>query len=269
MNNLKKKTTILLALILAFFAILFLMQDNEKNLQKEARQKETKQNTQTITITQVQIMQNTLEEKRKTYGFPTAVFEELPKPPKDFEKIVELMHKGNYSNYVFFPKEFFLQPEFYPGFKENGFSYWQNPSLTHYAVSGHGFYPSIQEITIKKGQTKTIAFFLHAGWGVQSFQGTKIETKNTNNWIKIKIPEPEFLLGYSYPKFSNSWAKKIQAIISIDQNTPTGKYELEFFPTNPSQEKKQKWTTNLKRKYESIAGYGINLNTKITIKVTE
>lgn len=177
-----------------------------------------------------------LLEKRKGYGIPLGVFEDLPKPPSDFQKLVELMHKGMYTNYAFFPPEYFLQPEFYKSFNENTRAYWTNPSMTHYGAAGYGFYPSFQELSVMPGETITVAFFVHAAFGVQNFQGIKIVQKNMFEGIKANVFEPEFSLGYSYPKFSGTWAKKIMIIISVDNAASPGEYKLDFsaqtFPAN-------------------------------------
>lgn len=169
-----------------------------------------------------------LLEQRNGYGIPLGVFEGLPKPPADFEKLVELMHKGAYTNYAFFPPEYFLQPEFYESFNSNTRAYWTNPSMTHYGAAGYGFYPSFQEISILPGDRITAAFFVHAGFGVQNYQGLKVVAKNNYQGTTVSVAEPEFVLGYSYPKFSNTWAKKVVVIVSSGKNALPGEYKIDF-----------------------------------------
>lgn len=187
------------------------------------------QETDLVQTTQTQNVFDPLSDQRKTYGIPLGVFEDLTKAPNDFSILVEKMHKGNYSNYVFFPQEYFLQPEFYPSFNEATRAYWVNPSLTHYGAAGYGFYPAYQEISIPQGKSMTAAFFVHAGFGVQNYQGLKIMPKNNYPGISVSIIEPQLLLGYSYPKFSNDWAKKVLLVISVGDTVETGDYEINFF----------------------------------------
>lgn len=209
-----------------------------------------------------------LELQRKNYGFSTAIFEELPNPPKYFFELVSLIHAGKYQNYPFFGREFFLQPEFFPSFKENAFSYWLSPSPTHYAAAGYGFFPSIQQVELKPEETKTVAFFMHAGWGVQSVQGTKIAYSSANQWIDIEVIEPEFLLEESFPKFSKNWARKIVAKISATAQTVPGTYEIVFFAQNPSPESRQKWSVGSSRPYFDIQAARTGANAKIFLKVS-
>lgn len=208
-----------------------------------------------------------LELQRPNYGFSPAVFEELPKPPPDFLKVAELLHNGKYSNYSFFSQNYFLQPEFFPSFKENAFSYWLKPDADYYAATGFGFYPASQQIQIMAGESKTASFFMHAGWGVQSIQGVRIEFKNEADGIKLAILEPEFLLTHSFPKFSKNWAKKVDAKISVEKNVVPGTYEIIFFPVNPSEQNRSKWRALYARPYFDVQSSGADLSAKILVKV--
>ncbi len=208
-----------------------------------------------------------LTNERTDYGIPQSVFEDLPGMPQDFQALVPLMQENRFTNYSFFQEEYFLQPEFYAGFKENALNYWINPNPTHRAVSGYGFYPLQQQIALRAGETTTASFFMHSGWGVQSVQGTKIIQTNPQGAIKITILEPEFLLGYSFPKFSRTWAKKVTVTIKADESILPGKYDLVFSVTNPSQENREKWTAETERGYYDIGFSSVLLTSTITVKV--
>ena len=208
-----------------------------------------------------------LEIERTQYGFPVAVFEWLPKPPKDFAAITGLLHSGKYANYLFFSEKYFLQPEFYPGFKENAFSYWLHPDPNRHNVFGYGFYPPFQQVQAKAGETVQTAFFMQSGWGVQTNQGTRMELKGQIEGITASIKEPEFLLEHSFPKFSKNWAKKIEVQVSVEKNVLPGTYRLEFFPTPPSNESRQKWLKETNRQYYDAASYGFGVHAAIEVKV--
>ena len=208
-----------------------------------------------------------LEIERAQYGFSSAVFEGLPKPPKDFAAMAGLLHAGKYANYLFFPENYFLQPEFFPGFKSNAFSYWLKPDPARYTVSGYGFYPSFQQVQLKAGETVQTAFFMQSAWGVQTDQGTRIELKRQIEGITAAIKEPEFLLGHSFPKFSKNWAKKIVAVISVEKNVLPGTYELEFFPAAPSGESRQKWLKETGRQYYDAGSFDAGVFAAIEVKV--
>src|SRR3989344_3203375 len=126
----EQKKILLIAAIFVVFSILtafFFLSQNNPTAQNELQKAEEKSELSELGL------------QRKKYGFPIAVFEELPRAPKDFFSIVSLMHAGKYTNYAFFPQEYFLQPEFFSSFKENALSYWLSPSPTHYAAAGYGF----------------------------------------------------------------------------------------------------------------------------------
>lgn len=211
--------------------------------------------------------QNPLQEKRNNYGFSSAVFENLPAPKNDFEKLVIQLRDNGYSNYNFFSKEYFLQPEFYPSFNENAFSYWTKPDPNYYAAMGYGFYPQKQEIELKAGETTATSFFVHAGWGVQSNQGIRIEQQGLPQGFTVKIVEPEFLLGYSYPKFSENWAHKVQVLVFAQNNVSPGSYKIFFTAKNPSPQNSEKWKNNSGRKYFDIENSNAKFSAEITIKV--
>ena len=121
-----------------------------------------------------------LEMHRKTYGIPLGIFDELPEAPTDFNRMVSLMQQRGYSNYSYFSSAYYQQPEFYPSFIPNGLSYWTSPNPNHYGVAGMGFFPSSQIINVERGKSTMARFFVHAAFGVQSFQG-----------IKLSIVQPE------------------------------------------------------------------------------
>ena len=212
--------------------------------------------------------ENSLSETRESYGIPENVFEELPVAPQDFEKIVSLLHENKFLNYRFFSEKYFLQPEFYPSFPENALNYWLSSSQTHYAAAGYGFYPVKQNIVVEKKSSNTIRFFVHAGYGVQSYQGIKINyALPENSGIGIEIIEPEFLLSPSYPKFTKNWAKEVDVKITTQENVSSGIYEIKFTVSSPSNENREKWNDEIQGKYFDAAYAGAPFAHSLIIEV--
>jgi len=205
----------------------------------------------------------------RDYGIPNGVFEELPAVPADFNKIVSLMHKNIFKNYDFFSKDYWLQPEFYPSFRQNGLEYWQKADATRYGVAGIGFFPATQAITMKRGSEKTTAFFVHAAFGARTFQGIKLKAVATGNadGLSVELLDAEFLLGPSFPKFSSSWANRVRAKITASSEAKSGSYDLTFETVAPSAENSEKWRAESQGNYFETAKAGAEMFETITVKV--
>ncbi len=212
---------------------------------------------------------NPLLKTRQSYGLPLSVFEVLPQSPRDFETLVSQLHRGAYTNYAFFPSDYYLQPEFYPSFTQNAFSYWLTPDPTHYAAGGYGFYPNQQQLQMRAGEARTASFFVKSGWGVQTNQGMRIELQNATAAFQAQIQDSEFLLGPNFPKFSKNWAHKVNVRITIPPNTPTGTYPLAFFAANPSESKRNEWVAETQGNYFDIQRTNVSLRTVIELRITK
>ena len=221
-------------------------------------------------VASVSANQNSLELQRKTYGVPLGVFDELPAAPEDFNKMVTLMQQRGYSNYSFFSPPYYLQPEFYPSFLSNGLSYWSRPDPNYYAVAGIGFFPKSQTINLEKGKSATARFFVHAAFGVQSFQGVKLSVERQENaqGITAKILNgEEFLISPSFPKFSSGWARAVDVRIDAAENSSPGSYELKFKIAKPSPEKVDEWGKITGSRYFSTSDAGAEISHTITVNV--
>ena len=272
-NNNQKYIYAILALVaIAFliylFAIGFFENDNATipqsngtgNLDSSNADNTTQENTKSVS----------LEIQRKSYGIPLGVFDELPTSPSDFNRMVSLMQQRGYSNYSFFSSAYYLQPEFYPSFLPNGLSYWTAPSPSHYGVAGMGFFPSTQIINIERGKSTTARFFVHAAFGVQSFQGIKLSIVRPEKFsnINAKIISPtEMLITPTFPKFSDGWARAVDVRIDASENAVSGSYELKFKIVTPSPYKIEEWSKIANERYFSTSDAGAEISHTIAVNV--
>lgn len=210
---------------------------------------------------QSQVDSNTssLLEARQGYGIPLSAFDSLPLPPEDFNEKVSLMQKGSFTGYFYFSEDYYLQPEFYTSFPQNALQYWKQEDATHYGAIGFGFYPSTQAIALKKGSIKRARFFLHSGYGIQTFQGIRIQAiEEQRSEIQVKVLEEEFVLSPSFPEFSNSWAKAVDVEITVPEDIESGTYELKFFVVAPAEENFEKWSS-MYEKYFNASDAGAQI----------
>ncbi|MDD5148555.1 MAG: hypothetical protein PHH08_03770 [Candidatus ainarchaeum sp.] len=209
---------------------------------------------------------------RQSYNLAQAVFESLPSPPKCFASIMQLRNRGEFSDDFFFTKEFFLQPEFYPVFLQNGMEYWTSPTATHWGAIGFGCFPYEKTIKIKPGSAAKTRLFLHAGFGVRTFQGMRIvpefENSEDAEFVKITLDresEEGFLLGPAFPKFDSGWAKAIDAEIGVLKNP--AKKTIKIFLKTKSPEEKQalEWQKKYANYYNATDFVGEKIISSITI----
>src|SRR3989338_1256416 len=78
-------------------------------------------------------------------------FKNLPIPPNDFFKSIQLFSKEYGSAVNLLPK-YYLQPEFLPNFYENFFTHYQTSNPSHFFIQGLGVLPFEQFISLKRGE---------------------------------------------------------------------------------------------------------------------
>ena len=196
---------------------------------------------------------NLLLKQREGYGISSAVFSELPVPPKDFNKIVSLYHQGKFNDEMFFSEKYFSQPEFYPSFLANGLTYWQQPVTTHYGAYGYGSFPIKKTIVLKKGEEFKGKFFVHSGYGVRTFQGIQLNSvfDKGEEFFDVIIKEPVFLLEPNFPKLKKGWAKDVLFDVQVKENAPEGFYSLKIFVSSPPEELSEKWSKEHEKYFDA------------------
>ena len=208
-----------------------------------------------------------LEAKRETYGISLGVFEDLPEPPNDFDRMVSAMHSSQFRNYAFFSEDYFLQPEFFPSFPLHALSYWKEPNPDYYAAMGFGFFPSEQKIRVGIGETVTARFFVHTAFGVQSFQGTKLSSPESIQGIELVVSVQEFLLGPAFPKFDKNWVQAVDVVIHAGEEATAGSYRFEFALERPSSEKSSEWEEQYKGRYFNASTAGANIYHALNVQI--
>lgn len=121
----------------------------------------------------------TQDYRPKYEGLPKHKYEwyfgDLPPFPEDFFYIAQLIFDGRLTDYDRVPMDYFLQPEFYPGW----FSTFPNSSyikpedwIGYWTPEGYGCYPTIKEVnTSVRGETVFVTTFFKAGYDVNAYQG--------------------------------------------------------------------------------------------------
>ena len=184
------------------------------------------------------------------------IFEQLPSVPKDFSEIAYLLASGRSYEIEGLSEGYFLQPEFYPGFSDNGIKYWTEPNPNYWTTNGYGAYPADQFDTLSKsGRKEFVAVvFFYSGYGVQTYQGTTIiPTAESLEYFDIKVEPNTFLLDPTFPKFSGDWARKIVIRGTLKENAPPGDYTIGFLVVPPPKEKREEWAFKYRNLYFDAA----------------
>lgn len=211
---------------------------------------------------------------RQAYNIPEAVFEQLPKPPKCFSSMIQAFNNSQFSDDFFFTQQFFLQPEFYPNFKEQGLSYWLNPNATHYGAIGYGAFPSEKEIKAKAGESYKARFFIHSSFGVRTFQGIRLEPEFENpenaEFVKVILDKESnegFLLGPSFPKFDSEWAKAFNAEVIVSPAAPKKQIIIFLKAKNQSPEQALEWQKSRENYYNATDFVGERTAARLVIQI--
>ncbi len=202
------------------------------------------------------------------------IFSQLPKIPEDFSEIAYLLASGRFYALGSLSEEYYMQPEFYPGFKESGLKYWSQPDPKYWATNGYGTYPAEQfdTLSLSGRQDFTAVVFFYTGHGVQTYQGaTIIPTASSLKHFDLSISPDTVLLEPVFPKFSKDWAYQLMITGKLKPGTPPGQYEVDFILVPPPKEKREEWEFKYRNIYFNAAGSigPSNYPIKFVIDVTE
>ncbi len=213
---------------------------------------------------------------RSTYGIVDAVFEKLPPLPACLQSITDVYETKKFSDEIFFTPEFFLQPEFYPSFENTGLMFWNDPSSSHWGVVGYGAYPSKKNITMKRGETATVYYYLHSGFGVRTYQGIRLnpltESEPPGGQLKVKLDYNAangLLLGPTFPKFQPSWAHRVDVKVRIPETSSTGKAIIAINSDNPEEFIEQSWDLGGRKYFRATQFIGSKTVMKLEIDIVE
>ncbi|MFH1391145.1 MAG: hypothetical protein ABIH20_02420 [Candidatus Diapherotrites archaeon] len=200
------------------------------------------------------------------------IFDQLPPIPEDFSEVSFLFANGRTYDIGSFSEEYFLQPEFYPNFKEIGLRYWAKPDAKYWGTSGYGSYPAEQFDTLSlSGRTDfTAVVFFYTSYGVQTYQGTSIiPTKETLENFDVEITPDTFVLTPTFPRFSADWGRQLVIKGKLKEGKPPGQYSVNFSIVAPPIEKKREWSFKYRNLYfdasNTVAPSGFPINFIINV----
>lgn len=173
------------------------------------------------------------------------IFAALPPTPNDFGEIAYLLATGRFFAIDELDESYFLQPELYPGFKENGLRFWTKPDATSWATNGYGTYPSEQFAEISRGEDSEFeaTIFIYSSFGVQTYQGiTLFADSESLNKFDLEITPNTFVLEPNFPTFEKGWAKKIMIRGRPKADTPAGVYPVAINIGVPPADKQKEWS---------------------------
>ncbi|QQR93049.1 MAG: hypothetical protein IPJ89_02295 [Candidatus Iainarchaeum archaeon] len=178
---------------------------------------------------------------RNAYGISPAVFGELPSPTKCARSTAKAFRDGAFTDAFFFSPSDYLQPEFYGNFEEEGIKYWTAPVPYHYGAVGFGAFPQERLLILAPGESQRVRVFLHAGYGIRTTQGMSIQPRYGHpldaERVQVELSQDVregFTLGPSFPKFSPTWARPVDVVVSVSPTSAPGTITISFATQPPS-----------------------------------
>ncbi|MFA6035559.1 MAG: hypothetical protein WC759_01220 [Candidatus Micrarchaeia archaeon] len=175
---------------------------------------------------------------------PAGIFSQLPKFPPDFYR-VEILNTYDHltdAELVSLPEEYWKQPEWYPGFSPAGVEIMKGAEGGIGAVYGYGAYKADIWRTAKRGENFTAVVFIHASWGVRSYQGFMMATDyNRSAFEEVSASPGIFLLTPTWPGFTQNWTQKVVVTGRVSENAEPGDYLVTMMANRPPEELAAQW----------------------------
>jgi hypothetical protein len=183
-----------------------------------------------------------LGEERATPLEPK-IFSQLPAFPPEFYR-VELLNyydRLDDSELAGLPESYWKQPEWYPGFDESGIAMMGGVNGTG-AVYGYGAYKADVWRAAEPGQNFTAVIFLHASWGVKSYQGFLMSLDyNQSEFEDVRASPDIFLLTPTWPSFTQNWTQKVVLTGRVRPGAKNGGYTIAMRLDRPPEEWAAQW----------------------------
>lgn len=174
-------------------------------------------------------------------------FGSLPPIPEDFGLITYQVYTGRLTD-LNLGKNYYLQPEFFPLFINNGLKFYETYDPRYVGTYGWGIYPSEQWIDVGKGTTGKITFLFKTGWGIETWQGMNLKAISNCDWLKTEISNPVFLSPPTYPVFctiencGEDWARLISIEVQVSEQAKIGDTcTIELSSVLPPSDKIKEW----------------------------
>lgn len=218
------------------------------------------------------------------------VMTKLPSIPEDFYYYKYMMMSGQISQEELanLSSDYYMQPEWIShSFTESCIPlFLREADTTRWTPEGYGTFPHELIIGTTKGGVIEVYAFVHAGCGVENYQGLKlvpsfskssmgmdgivipIDQELSKQHIGISITPDNILLSPAYPLYQNGWVQKVKVTIRIGEDTPSGIYGAGFDVTTADPYYEAMWRKDLGGGYTSKSSFGIaEQQFKVTIYV--
>lgn len=172
------------------------------------------------------------------------VFKDLPAFPANFTVIKRDVYAGQITDLNHISEHVYKQPELYPTWESNGLQWFQNHDYSRWGVHGYGFFPgelSYSVTNMTAGDTIDIYSFLHTSWGIETWQGLKLNPVYNSDYFNVAITPSDVLLEPTFPKFYTNWSQKITMKITAKELIPAGTYDFSITFSSPSNELSSLW----------------------------
>lgn len=180
------------------------------------------------------------------------VFEDLPKYDKNFVLIKRNFYDNQIKDLTKIPESVYKQPEFYPTWESNGIGWFTRHDYSRFGVHGYGTFPSeigYSIINMSKGDSIDIYTFFRTSWGIETWQGVKLDPVYNNSLFDVKMNPDVMLLEPTFPKFYEKWTNIIQLNITAKEKIPSGTYTFSFTISSPSEKQNEEWSWYVLDKY--------------------
>jgi hypothetical protein len=204
---------------------------------------------------------------------PEAMFKELPEMPADFYKVREMVRSGEIRNLNEIWPEYYLQPEWFPGFEESGVPLLQNPPEDRWGAFGLGSYPSDTSASLVVGETLALVFYMRSSYLVETYQGISLVPvfpKNTalpegfamadgttsitqepsvSEYFDVEVSPSVFLIEPNFPIYSKQSTQKVEVRITAKETIPLGNYVVAIDVGDAPLEQEEGWAKEHQNKY--------------------
>ncbi len=180
--------------------------------------------------------------------------QKIPKP-ENFIQIKRDIQKGIFYGLENLSEEYYLQPDFYPSYKNSS-----DHDYTRWGVHGYGAYPGTIAYNIKnfkRDQYINVYTFIKTSENIETFQGIKFNIdilnyqdiknnkseQNNSQLFDIFIDPNTVMLTPTFPERSEyvvesrtyNWAYKLKITIAANVDIPTGTYEFKLKASSPDE----------------------------------
>lgn len=178
--------------------------------------------------------------------------ERLSPEPERFDLVKRNFYDSQIDDFTRIDEAIWKRPEFYPTWERSGITNYINHDYTRWAVFGYGFFPGEQSWTARnmtEGDTLTYHTFLHTSWGVETWQGMRLQSIHNETLFDVTITPNEFYLEPTYPIFWEDWTRIITITVTAKTNPPKGTYMMRINVVEPNPDRTEEWSWEILDKF--------------------